>query len=703
MDKILTERMSRRRILQVAGGLLLSSVFDVRSPRTGSAEMTRMRWIEQGLFPEQGVYQSSVFTAGQEFNSVEIGWRATVPPGAGLGFWARTSADGSTWSDWVHLHADPHGHETPSGRVYATPLLTSPSSHVQYSVEIDPAPDGSLPVLSEVEVGCVDTSAPAQFLQLESQMIDGWIISRAGWGANEDLRFNNGTERWPPRYQPVEKVIVHHTVTQNNPPDPAASVRAIYYYHAVTQGWGDIGYNFLVDWQGRVYEGRYGGENVVGAHALQYNRGSMGVALIGDFQTVNAAQPALDSLVQLIKARAANVDPAGAGPFVDRSFLANICGHRDVLSTACPGDRLHARLPDIRGWAKGTGPIYIDGSPGPTRAELVSATFTPNQIHAGSALRVDMVVKNTGPNTIYTQGPPPNFIYREGQNFETTGFHKIEGMYRVGVDFAGNSGLPNPWRWGLPGPLNPGHSTTVTGFLRLDSVRDWSLTASLVNEFVRYEQQGVFPHTVRTLPPPTAPAERSSDPSMVYVSVTRHNVPRIFNDYWEANGGLFRFGYPLTEPIMEVSETDGNTYLTQYFERARFEHHPEYAGTQYEVLLGLLGAERTTHRVNEPPFRRIPAPEPIANVDYFTETGHTLRFGFRRYWRDNGGLPIFGFPISEEFEEKSQTDGETYVVQYFERNRFEWHPELRGTPYEILLGHLAREILIDRGWLEPEW
>ena len=64
-------------------------------------------------------------------------------------------------------------------------------------------------------------------------------------------------------------MIIHHTATQNQKADPAATVRAI--YHTVTQGWGDIGYNFLVDWHGNVYEGRCGGANVVGGHLLQYN------------------------------------------------------------------------------------------------------------------------------------------------------------------------------------------------------------------------------------------------------------------------------------------------------------------------------------------------------------------------------------------------------------------------------------------------
>src|SRR5437879_4018889 len=89
---------------------------------------------------------------------------------------------------------------------------------------------------------------------------------------------------WPPEFYPIQKLICHHTATQNRDPDPAATIRSIYYYHAVTQTWGDIGYNFLVDESGRIYEGRYSrpyptgayptgedatGKGVTGAHAYQ--------------------------------------------------------------------------------------------------------------------------------------------------------------------------------------------------------------------------------------------------------------------------------------------------------------------------------------------------------------------------------------------------------------------------------------------------
>ena len=83
-------------------------------------------------------------------------------------------------------------------------------------------------------------------------------------------------------------MIIHHTDSPNEQ-DPLTAIRAIYYYHAVTQEWGDIGYNFLIDRNGTIYEGRYGGANVVGGHALQYNYGSVGIGLIGDFTPITTA------------------------------------------------------------------------------------------------------------------------------------------------------------------------------------------------------------------------------------------------------------------------------------------------------------------------------------------------------------------------------------------------------------------------------
>ncbi|CAN0511539.1 unnamed protein product, partial [Phaeothamnion confervicola] len=88
------------------------------------------------------------------------------------------------------------------------------------------------------------------------------LLTREAWGADDAYRFD-GNVIWPPEYQEVRHVIIHHTETPTEQ-DPLVAIRSIYYYHAVEQGWGDIGYNYLVDRNGTIYEGRYGGQNVVG-------------------------------------------------------------------------------------------------------------------------------------------------------------------------------------------------------------------------------------------------------------------------------------------------------------------------------------------------------------------------------------------------------------------------------------------------------
>ncbi len=162
-----------------------------------------------------------------------------------------------------------------------------------------------------------------------------------------------------------------------------------------------------------------------------------------------------------------------------------------------------------------------------------------------------------------------------------------------------------------------------------------------------------------------------------------------FLSFWQAHGGLAQFGYPLSPEAVEVSPTNGRANITQWFERNRFEYHPENQ-PPYNVLLGLLGRDLTKGRESEGPFIHISDPS-NAQCAYFAQTGHTLCSSFKDYWEQHGGLSLYGYPLSEEFEEKNATDGKTYRVQYFERNRFEYHPE-NQPPYNVLLGLLGTQI-----------
>lgn len=184
-----------------------------------------------------------------------------------------------------------------------------------------------------------------------------------------------------------------------------------------------------------------------------------------------------------------------------------------------------------------------------------------------------------------------------------------------------------------------------------------------------------------------------------FFTETGHTLDGKFRDYWEKNGGLARFGYPITEPFVERNPQLNRDLTVQYFERSRFELHDENAGTPYEVLLGALGRN----------FSATTGPRPVGSFDSgqtieiaggvrFRETGHTLTGKFYDYWKVNGGLAQHGLPLTEPTEEINPIDGKRYLVQYFERSRLELHPENAGTQYEVLMGHFGVQLLRARGW-----
>lgn len=182
-----------------------------------------------------------------------------------------------------------------------------------------------------------------------------------------------------------------------------------------------------------------------------------------------------------------------------------------------------------------------------------------------------------------------------------------------------------------------------------------------------------------------APAPQANIPFR-YFKETGHNIGTRIKTFYEQNGGIAVFGLPLTEVIKE-----GNLEV-QYFERARFELHPEFEPAFY-VSLTQLGRKQIEGRT-DPAFAPMPA-ENDANTTYFPQTGHSIRFGFREFWLRNGGVPIFGYPLSEEFTEISVDDGQPYTVQYFERVKMEYHPE--DPQNSIKLARLGAQALDQSG------
>jgi hypothetical protein len=208
------------------------------------------------------------------------------------------------------------------------------------------------------------------------------VISRTDWGCPD----GQGS-RWTPQYTTVTHLIVHHSATANSSSDWAATVRSIWNFHALTnnggRGWGDIGYNYLIDPNGVIYEGRAGGDNAIGAHFSCQNGGTMGVCMLGTFTSVSPTTNALNSLKRILawKAEQRSLDPTNTSYHAGSHLtLPIISGHRHgnpayptytCTTTSCPGDNLYNQLVALRAEVD----RYIDNGGGVPLVSTLPATL----------------------------------------------------------------------------------------------------------------------------------------------------------------------------------------------------------------------------------------------------------------------------------------------------------------------------------------
>src|SRR3954447_5470153 len=287
----------------------------------------------------------------QRFDLVGLHWRGS----GSVRFSTHTLGGG--WSAW-HAAA-PEADDQPDpgtaeraaagGWQIGSPFWAGLSDGIRYRVA------GRVSSLRAYFVLSAAASVPARRLQIASSP---QIIARSGWDADEEIR------RGKPRYAAaVRFAIVHHTAGSNSytAAQSPAIVKGIELYHVKANGWNDIGYNFLVDKYGQIFEGRYGGMTraVIGAHAEGFNTGSVGVALIGNYGNAKVSPAAEQALAELLAWRLdlAHVDPlskvaaiSGGNPkYPVGTALAlhAVSGHRDVYPTSCPGSVLYALLPSI--------------------------------------------------------------------------------------------------------------------------------------------------------------------------------------------------------------------------------------------------------------------------------------------------------------------------------------------------------------------
>lgn len=314
-------------------------------------------------------YRSAVVAAPRAFTHMFVRRTALVPQGAVLVLAVRVSEDGVGWSDWGEVVEDDDLWNAVDGPEVAWSQVIAVGGRARFwqvSGRFDAAPDGALPVLRRVDVSTVDAAFGGMSVAggVSPDGVPGKpnVVSRTAWGCPD----GQGS-RVTPTYYPVNHMVVHHTADSNtlypSEPDWAARVRAEWSFHTYTRGWGDVGYNFLVDPNGVVYEGRAGGDDAVAFHDTA-NYGSMGVVLIGTYASVAPTGAAQESLVRLLawKAGQKHIDPLArsyyygcaisryCAPFVAGAIVPNIAGHREVTPghTTCPGDSLLALLPDVR-------------------------------------------------------------------------------------------------------------------------------------------------------------------------------------------------------------------------------------------------------------------------------------------------------------------------------------------------------------------
>jgi hypothetical protein len=364
----------------------------------------------------------------------------------------RARTHGGRWTAWFALpgldgHA-PDGERAPNG---TDPAFTGAADELQFRLrgEARGLTARFVHALGGPRARAAQVSPPA-------------IISRAQWGADAV------PPRSAPGYGVVEAAFVHHTVGTNDyaPSDSAGIVLGIARYHRDTNGWNDIGYNFLVDKYGQVFEGRAGGVEsaVIGAQAQGYNAQSTGIACLGTFSTVAQSEAGLEALARLIgwKLSLHGVPVAGQVTLTSAGGPSNryasgtpvtverICGHRDGDNTSCPGDVLYGQLADLRARAArfagpvsgivvraasrqhGTTPVNLDGV----------LHFADGSSPAGATLSIEYTAAGSAWTRVATTACGPDGTWATSAVLSSSG--------KVRAVFAGDGSRPRV----ESGPIN---------------------------------------------------------------------------------------------------------------------------------------------------------------------------------------------------------------------------------------------------------
>jgi hypothetical protein len=273
----------------------------------------------------------------------------------------RYSEDGHFWNEWKELHLDyAHNKDNVSNSFVTTELEYIDKKYKYYQFSFDSKVFSSESIILHLftpKVSVLDNQFNNRLpqsdinTQLTCSCSQPSYTNRSNWGCP-----TGSSSSWTPVNTTVTHLIIHHSAGSNSSSNWAATVLSIWNQHTNTNGWGDIGYNWLIDPNGVVYEGRAtsGSSDPIGAHMCSNNSNKMGVCLLGDLTSQQPTSAARQSLLKILawKSCQKNIDPLGSGSTSSYSgFMNNISGHRDGCSpayTECPGNSFYPTLSTIR-------------------------------------------------------------------------------------------------------------------------------------------------------------------------------------------------------------------------------------------------------------------------------------------------------------------------------------------------------------------
>lgn len=330
----------------------------------------------------------------------------------------RFSPDGRHWEDnWTFVQPDAHAAADINGRQVSA--LSFEAAQMHY-FQVRVRAEARDVVFHFFSPGASRAVAPSEETDLQAcPCPKPPSLKRSDW-----CPAGNCPPHPNPAYTTVTHLIVHHSATANTANDWAAVVRAIWDFHVNANGWADIGYNWLIDPNGTLYEGR--GDNVIGAHFCGANSATMGVCMIGDYTNQTPTTAATNRLRDLLAWKLCAI---GAGP-LDSALhvpsgrvLPRISGHRDGCSTACPGNAFYPTLPNVRSAV----------------ANYITQVCSPIRVRTPLAEASLSIYPNPARQTFFVDCPEPSgallhVLYPDGRPALTPQWLPTEGRYEIALE-----------------------------------------------------------------------------------------------------------------------------------------------------------------------------------------------------------------------------------------------------------------------------